>query len=276
MKREQVAVSMWSVHREYYHNGWSVFDFLDLAERLGVRQVELLNNFWRNEAEEFPRLRETLHARGFRVAAWAVNNDFARDEYAAEVTEILDGIDIARAFGAPTVRVFAAHPHPGVDLDRALDAVVRGLKEAAPAAERAGVTLALENHGLLAGKIHQIVGILDQVGSPAVQANVDIGNFLLVDEDPLEAVSRLEGRIAHVHAKDMKPVADGGWTSLAGKHYVGAAIGEGVVPVGPVLRRLEESGYGGYLSLEFEGSGDETEGVSRSLDALFRLVGETA
>lgn len=276
MKREQVAVSMWSVHREYYQNGWNVFDFLDLAERLGVRQVEILNNFWRDEAEEFPRLRETLAARGFRVAAWAVNNDFARDEHAAEVTEILDGVDVARAFGAPTVRVFAAHPHPGVDLDRALTAVVRGLKEAAPAAERAGITLALENHGLLAGKVSQIVDILDRVGSPAVQATADIGNFLLVDEDPLAAVRRLDGRIAHVHAKDMKPVTDGGWTSLAGQHYVGAVIGDGVVPVGPIIRQLAASGYGGYLSLEFEGPGDETAGVTRSLDALFRLVEETA
>ena len=146
--------------------------------------------------------------------------------------------------------------------------MVRGLKAVAPEAEAAGVTLAIENHGLLAGKSSQIETIIDQVGSESVRANTDIGNFLLVDEDPLQAVQKLLPYIAHVHVKDMVPVSEGGWESLAGKRYRGGAVGEGVVPLKAIMEQLNAAGYQGFLSLEFEGEGDERDGIRQSLTAI--------
>ena len=49
-------------------------------------------------------------------------------------------------------------------------------------------------------------------------------------------------------------------------------FGEGIVPVGPIMKRLDEAHYEGYLSLEFEGDGDEREGVERSMAALHALL----
>ncbi len=272
MQADQLAVSMWSVHREYYHHGWDVFDFLDFADEAGIRSVELLNNFWRNEEEELPKLEEELLRRRMAVAAWAVSNDFARAEYDAQIDEILHGIKLAQRLKTRTVRVFAAHPRPGIDLDHVLPTVVRGLKAVAPQAQSAGVTLAIENHGLLAGKSAQILALIREVDSPFVRANTDIGNFLLVDEDPLQAVRELMPYIAHVHVKDMVPVSEGGFASLAGKHYRGGAVGEGVVPAGEIMAALDQAGYRGYLSLEFEGEGDERTGVRQSMTALRRLL----
>lgn len=274
MKKEQLAVSMWSVHRQYFDHGWTVFDFLDFAERSNVRSVELLNMFWRDEAEELPRVVEWTAAHKMAVAAWAVSNDFALDDYDAQISELLHGIDVAKRLKTSVVRVFAAHPRPNVDLDATLQHVVRGLKAVAPVAESAGVTLALENHGQLAGRIQQIQYLIDQVGSKAVAANADIGNFLLVNEDPLHAVDTLLPHIVHIHAKDMAPVTAGGWKSLDGQRYQAVAVGDGVVPVGPILQRLNESGYSGYISLEFEGDGDELAGIERSMHSLRTLLPE--
>ncbi len=272
MKKNQLAVSMWSVHREYYQNGWSVFDFLDFAHRSQVVSVELLNNFWRSEADELPKVIAKLDEYHMAVAAWAVNNDFGREDYDAQIAELLHGIDVAKRLKTKIVRVFAAHPKDGLDLDATLETVIRGLKAVAPVAEGAGITLALENHGLLAGKTQQIQQLIERVDSSSVRANADIGNFLLVDEDPLKAVETLLPHIAHVHAKDMIPVSEGGFQSLSGQRYRGGAIGEGIVPVGPIMKRLDEAHYEGYLSLEFEGDGDEREGVERSMAALHALL----
>ena len=272
MKKNQLAVSMWSVHREYYQNGWSVFDFLDFAHRSQVVSVELLNNFWRNEADELPKVIAKLGEYHMAVAAWAVNNDFGREDYDAQIAELLHGIDVAKRLKTKIVRVFAAHPKDGLDLDATLETVIRGLKAVAPVAEGAGITLALENHGLLAGKTKQIQQLIERVDSASVKANADIGNFLLVDEDPLKAVETLLPHIAHVHAKDMIPVSEGGFQSLSGRRYRGGAIGEGIVPVGPIMKRFDEAHYEGYLSLEFEGDGDEREGVERSMAALHALL----
>jgi len=272
VKKNQLAVSMWSVHREYYQNGWSVFDFLDFAHRSQVVSVELLNNFWRSEADELPKVIAKLDEYHMAVAAWAVNNDFGREDYDAQIAELLHGIDVAKRLKTKIVRVFAAHPKDGLDLDATLETVIRGLKAVAPVAEGAGITLALENHGLLAGKTQQIQQLIERVDSSSVRANADIGNFLLVDEDPLKAVETLLPHIAHVHAKDMIPVSEGGFQSLSGQRYRGGAIGEGIVPVGPIMKRLDEAHYEGYLSLEFEGDGDEREGVERSMAALHALL----
>ena len=272
MQADQLAVSMWSVHRKYYHDGWSVFDFLNFADEAGIRSLELLNNFWRDEENELPKLQEELLRRGMAVAAWAVSNDFARAEYDAQVDEILHGIEVAQRLHTRTVRVFAAHPRQGIDLDQVLHTVVRGLKAVAPQAQSAGVTLAIENHGLLAGKSDQILAIIRDVDSPFVRANTDIGNFLLVDEDPLQAVRKLMAYIAHVHVKDMVPATEGGFPSLAGQHYRGGAVGEGVVPVGDIMAELNAAGYRGYLSLEFEGEGDEPTGIRQSMTTLHQLL----
>lgn len=276
----ELCVSMWSMHRRFYDGNGTVLDFLQFCHEHGIRQVELLDNFWRNEAEELPQVQAYLTSHGMSVGAYAVSNDFVHTEAEKRhqaVTAVLAGIPMAHALNTRVVRVFAGDLKPGYDFDSSAAYIVAGLKEAALEAEQAGIVLALENHGKLAGKAEQVKGIIDQVGSPALKSTFDCGNFLLVAESPLDALATLRDQIGHVHVKDMQTSEDGsGWPSFDGLHYKGAACGQGLVPFAQLMAALQALPYEGSISLEFEGSGDEAAGVLDSIAYLKQWVGNEA
>ena len=126
---------------------------------------------------------------------YSVSNNFVGKtdptERAQAVEQDQGGVDtLANHFGAKTVRVFAGDITPGITFDDGFNWIVEGLALGAEYAYANGVTLALENHGKLAGRSDQVEKILRTVGSPALKANPDTGNFLLVHEASHDAVEK--------------------------------------------------------------------------------------
>ena len=271
----KIAVSMWSVHREFYENGWTLRDFLEFAFTYRIQYVELLSQFWRDRESELPIVQEALQ-KGLHCAAYAVGNDFAAVDPARHqkaVREVQEGIRMASLLGAPVVRVFPGNLNPGEDGRAHFERIVRGLREAAPDAAAAGVTLCLENHGKLAATSEQVRAILDAVASPHVRAALNVANFALAGQDPLAAAAELLPYVEHVHIKDIARCEDEpSWRSPAGVRYRGVPLGRGVVPLAGILAALREARYRGALSIEYEGLGDEQEGVLKSLQALSALL----
>jgi hydroxypyruvate isomerase len=270
----ELSLSMWSVHRTVREKGWTVLNFLAFCEEEGIKQVELLNVFWQDAQKELPLVLEAIEAAGIRAVSYAVANDFASgnpEEREAALKEITDAIPVANALGVKIVRVFSGNLTEGITYDEALDRIVEGLSEAAARAERGGIVLCLENHGKLAGSGVQVKTILERVGSPALRSTFDTGNFLLVDEQPLDALDVLLPYVAHVHFKDFAPLSDGRYKSLTGRAYEGVSLGLGGVDLKTIVKRLGGHGYTGAFVLEFEGLGSEAEGIRKSYD-YFRSI----
>lgn len=276
----KLSLSMWSLHRTVRASGWTVMDFLSFCRKEGIDSVELLNVFWKNQDRELDEVVRYCRENGIRVASYAVGNDFvseSEERRSAALREITDAFSVAKALGTSLVRVFSGSLHPGIDYGQALGWIVSGLSEAAKRAEAAGITLALENHGQLAGRGGQVKDILEQVGSKALRSTFDTGNFLLVDEHPSQAIEPLLPYIAHVHVKDFKRHPEGRYTSLGGQTFEGTVAGEGDTHLASLIERLEASGYAGAYVLEYEGTGDEAEGVRGSyafVDEYNRTHGE--
>ncbi|WP_025847976.1 sugar phosphate isomerase/epimerase family protein [Paenibacillus ehimensis] len=276
----KLSLSMWSLHRTVRASGWTVMDFLSFCCKEGIDSVELLNVFWQNQDRELDEVVRYCRENGIRVASYAVGNDFvseSEERRSAALREITDAFPVAKALGTSLVRVFSGSLHPGIDYGQALGWIVSGLSEAAKQAEAAGITLALENHGQLAGRGGQVKDVLEQVGSKALRSTFDTGNFLLVDEHPSQAIEPLLPYIAHVHVKDFKRHPEGRYTSLGGQTFEGTVAGEGDTHLASLIERLEASGYAGAYVLEYEGTGDEAEGVRGSyafVDEYNRTHGE--
>jgi D-psicose/D-tagatose/L-ribulose 3-epimerase len=92
----------------------------------------------------------------------------------------------------------------------------------------------------LVNNLDRMVEFLDAVNHPAVRANLDISHLAL-SHSPASAVSRLQGRIAHVHLSDCD-----------GKVHGDLPPGRGVVDFPPYLRALREAGFEGAVSIELE------------------------
>ena len=127
------------------------------------------------------------------------------------------------------------------------------------------------------GRSDQVRDIIERVGSPALRVNLDTGNFLPVGQDPLKAARDLADLIALVHLKDIRRAAadDPGhvFADPDGQLLTGSVLGEGLVNLAAMVTLLDEIGYVGWLSLEYEGADDPvTVGVPRSLDVARRLL----
>jgi sugar phosphate isomerase/epimerase len=170
------------------------------------------------------------------------------------------------------IRVFSGNLAEGIAFEQARQWIIDGLKTASREAEKSGVTLCLENHGKLAGKADQIKTLLDRVDSPALRSTFDTGNFLLADEHPLDALRLLAPYIGHVHVKDFKEQGNGKYKSIGMRTYEGVPAGEGDASLPDVLDSLQAGGYTGAVVLEFEGIGDEADGIRQSFERLRTML----
>ena len=264
---------MWSVYHSYIEGKIGIVDFIRWVATTQAQGVELLDFFWKNPEEQLPEVLKALEDTGLPVGAYAVGNNFAMPneaDRAKQLAIVTDGVDMAKKLGTNVVRIFSGDLSEGVTFEQARAWIVQGLREATEYAAQNGVTLALENHGLLAGRGGQIKEFIEEINSPYLRSTFDTGNFLLVDEDPEDAAKILAPLVAHVHFKDFGPYQGTGhpMTSLAGKKFTGTIAGEGQVQLTEILRILDQAGYAGWLSIEFEGAGDDREGTIASINNL--------
>lgn len=276
----KLSVSMWSVVQAVKEGRMNLTQFIDYAAAQRAEGVELLDYFWTDEKAELPAVKQQIADKGLTLAVYSIGNDFFHPdaaERAKELDELKHGVDVANQLGVSLMRVFSGNFREGYTLEDGMGWIIEGLAAGADYAHRHGVTLALENHGLMAGRSDQVKAIIERVGSPALRANLDTGNFLLVGQNPTAAAEELASYVALVHLKDFRKARPDEtihvYKGLDGVGYTGTVTGEGGVDLPKIIAILRAAGYTGWLSLEYEGSADPiTIGVPRSLDAARRLI----
>jgi sugar phosphate isomerase/epimerase len=110
-------------------------------------------------------------------------------------------------------------------------------------AERLGLEIAIELEPFklsLVNNLKKMRRFLDDVGHPAVRANLDISHLALADVHP-EEVRSVRERIAHVHFSDCD-----------GQKHGDLPPGRGVVNFPPYLEALRDTGFDGTVSIELE------------------------
>jgi sugar phosphate isomerase/epimerase len=101
-------------------------------------------------------------------------------------------------------------PHPDNWNPRAQEQLIKSLREAAPAAEDAGVVLSLEGHQLVTLRSAEVMrDVVDAVDSPAVRCHFDPVNWITLETVYASGaaidrwVDLLGRRIVSAHAKDV-------------------------------------------------------------------------
>jgi sugar phosphate isomerase/epimerase len=118
-----------------------------------------------------------------------------------------------------------------------------------PLCEEFGINLAVHNHG----RNHRY-GHFDELDAVFAKTSMRFGLCLdtawLLDAggDPLEAVERYGDRIYGVHLKDFVFDDDGKPEDVI--------LGTGGLDLPAFMKRLEDIGFNGYLSIEYEGDAD--------------------
>ncbi len=130
--------------------------------------------------------------------------------------------------------------------------------------------------GHLVHDYYTTLELLRHYDSPALGINLDPSHGVLVGNDIPWVIRQLGSRIRHVHLKDAV-----GRPGMFGDTFVFPLLGEGVVPWADFFAALDDIGYEGYLTVEFESwdyyrqvlGSDPVEAARLSLQILARLDG---
>jgi L-ribulose-5-phosphate 3-epimerase len=161
------------------------------------------------------------------------------------------GIEITKSLGAPVLMLVffgKCQVLERPELDRTIDLV----RELAPEAERAGITLGFENTSSGADNRYA----LDRVKSKAFKVWYDVGNSTYNGYDvPAEIRALGRDRICMFHIKDK------------------GLLGEGKVNIPEVVRAIDDINFTGYANLETPSpSGDPESDTRRNLEYLKKIM----
>jgi sugar phosphate isomerase/epimerase len=230
----------------------TLFDLCDMAAELGLAAVEPTGYYFTSEELKYAHAIKTkAHSLGLDISGTAIRNDFCHpdaNQRANEIVHVKKWVDIALHLGAPCIRVFAGNEHQGQPEDVARALVVESMKQACDYAGKAGVYLALENHGYLTGTAAELQGFLDAVNHEWLAINLDSGNFT---SDPYGNMARIAHRAVNVQFKLDLMGEDG-------KKKVPADFAR-------IFAILRDAGYRGYVALEYEGKEDPHTGFPKFL-----------
>ena len=191
-------------------------------------------------------------------------------------------IQVAAYRGVPTVNVLTGPNlwEDGADArydEKAWADSLRALDAACAFAEPLGVDVALEPcWGTLAHNAETLARALEAV---PCKVNLDPSHFVMERDDIPSVVRQWGNRIVHVHLKDAF-----GTPGIEGQDFLFCLLGEGAVPWPEFFVALDEVGYNGPLSVEFEAyryldqilGGDPAKAAHLAMEQVRALVSGVA
>jgi len=253
----RVGCCAYSYRKYLTKDEMTLIDFLDKAVEMELDGVELTSYYFKSTDDEYLyKIKRECYLRGLDVSATAVGNRFTvadEAERAKQIQMVKDWIDNGVKLGAPCIRVFAGGVPDGYTEDEARKWTIDALKECADYGESKGVIVALENHGGITANAEGTVSLITAVDSKWLGANLDTGNYR---QDPYESIAKTAPYAVTCHTKVEVPSG----------HRNPELDAEKLVQI------LEDVGYKGYLSIEYESSEDPMTAVPKFVTKLKKAV----
>lgn len=287
----KIGVSSYSFKNYVLKMGCDYLNICNLAKGLGfdgIEFVELDSGALKSNADPCTTaimLKDHCAKIGLDIIAYTVGANLLADDKEEELRRAKERIDVAVLLGAPIFRHDVCYSLPekeGYTYENAIDEIVPFIKELTEYAAERGIKTCTENHGYIFQHPKRLEKLIDTVGHPNYGWLCDIGNFLCVDADVKESVAVAALYTIHVHAKDFlwKPQTEarpqGYFGTSGGCHLKGTVLGEGIVPVEESVNILKNSGYDGWVSLEFEGEEDTLVALKKGRERLLKIMGDFA
>ena len=224
-------------------------------------------------------LKKAAEDGGSRIANYSLNANFLmldKHGYESELARVKAHIDAAAKLEVETMRIDASGYRRRPEDNKIenfiadLPLITETYNILCAYAEQYSITVLLENHGFHINGSERIGIVLDGVNAGNFSHQLDIGNFLCVDENPEVAVKRLIGKAVTIHMKDFY-VRDeecdpgdatqfdcaGAWfRSQHGAYLRGAILKQGDMNIPRLARLIKQSGFDSGVYLEYEGMED--------------------
>lgn len=241
--------------------GWKIEAILEELARIGFDGAELClesadmrpENFTRARADEFRRVMGRI---GLEVASVSYHGDVEPADQRRSNT--VKALEVAKWLGADVLIINAERARDSEEKEQWTDLTNR-LKDLTALAEDRGVSVAVEPEPLLVvGDTDDMIRLMDEVNSPRLKVNLDIGHAYITDPSLPDSIRRLGSSIVHTHIEDIKD-----------KVHNHLELGQGDIDFAAMHAAFKEIGYDGYYVVDLFRLGDDPSGVAtRTLAAL--------
>lgn len=238
----------------------TLHDFLADCAAMNLEGAELTSYYFPPDFgnDYLCDLKSTAFRLGLDISGTAIRNDLCYppgEQREQEIAHVKKWIEHASLLGAPVIRVFSGARRGSQTFDDAYRLAVEGFEACCEHAAKYGVFLALENHGGISTKIEDLVRLVKDVRSPWFGINLDSGNFQAA-ESAKEAFAGMELMAPYALNVQIKTKL-----SLAGRNKVDTDFAT-------IAKILKNSGYRGYIVLEFEEAEEPRQACRKYLEQL--------
>ena len=249
---------------------WDIEKTCQVATSLGCKSIEICG------PETWPTLKKhgltcAIATNGMPGAPFmkGFNNKKYHDEVITTTSKMIEDCAVA---GYPAVIGFTGYkwrdaedPKSGeISLEEGADNCVAGLKKIAALAEKKGVTLCLEHlntrddshpmkghPGYQGDDIDYVANIVRRVGSPRIKVLFDIYHVQIMNGDIIRRIEQCKDVIGHVHT-----AGNPGRAELDNNQEINYP---------PIMRKLLEIGYKGFVGQEFIPTRDALTGLREAV-----------
>ncbi len=253
----KISLAEWSFHRALFANEMTNLDFPVITRELGMDGVEYVNQFFKDKAKDEKYLAELK-----KIAKnEGVNNILImcdgegmvghpeKEERIKTVENHKKWIDAAAFLGCHSIRVNAGSRG---EYEEQQKLAADGLHMLCEYGDTKKIDVIVENHGGLSSNAEWLVGVMKLVDHKRVGTLPDFGNFV-IGRQTGEEYDRYKG------VELLMPYAKG---VSAKSHVFDAEGNERNMDFYRLMKIVKDSGYKGYVDVEYEGSElSERDGV---------------
>ena len=272
----EISLAEWSLHKALFANKITNLDFPGIAKKqYGISVVEYVNQFFKDKANDTKYLGELLT----RCKDNGVTNHLIMcdgegslgDLEAAKRKQAVENhykwVDAAKYLGCRTIRVNAFGEGGAEEVQKA---AIESLSQLGEYAGKVGLNVIVENHGHYTSDGNWMVGLMKGVNRNNVGVLPDFNNFCVKREGGgtwsgkcIEEYDRYKG------VQQMMPFAKGASAKTIDFDANGNCVETDYVRM---LQIIKDSGFKGYIGIEYEGEKvSEDEGI-RKTKALLEKV----
>jgi L-ribulose-5-phosphate 3-epimerase len=237
---------------------YDMIGVMKLMKDLGMKGVTL-NDIWMKSYDTayLDQIKKAAKKNGIIIVGLICEGNLSTSDDAAWKKQIEVDTEKMRAaayLGARIVRLnLGGLGDQAKDDTIGTDQCIAAFKNLLPLAKELKLKMTIENHGGPSKKADNIIRIIKSTDPKWVGSCMDFRNW------PAEVILEENAKVApyayHVHAKAHNFDDKGEETSVS---------------YGKVLQMLKDANYKGAVSIEFEGPGDQIEGVKKTRDLILK------
>jgi sugar phosphate isomerase/epimerase len=277
MKLSCLPVSLFS---DFADGRLDIVSWGEQARRIGFDGFDISSLFIKNHTPTYlTELKKGIDGTGIPLVMVSGYPDFVHPDAGQrrrEAAYLVNDIAVTSELGGKYLRVLAGQAHPGMSREAGVALAVKGLREAAPAAEQFGVTLVYENHAK-PGAWHYIdfsfppdifLDVFEGIRDTSIRLNFDVGNSTAeasAEGDELKLLAKVIDKVETLHVCDMKERG----------RFSPTLVGTGVTPLPELFRFIREHRFDGWLCIE-EAGGLGMDGVQKAHDYVREIWEQSA